>query len=213
MRYEVGYVKNWEEFREKLNFLPKAQIDKYPWNCAYQPETYAQLAWNEDGLFVYMRSYETEIRAVETGDNGDIYMDSCLEFFINPCPDEVFFCNFEVNPRGAMYLASGLEDRDARVLQSRSEYGGFDLPLCDPSKFNGKGYWDVCYRVPTAYFKQFNPDFVLSEGTALRANFYKCGDGTKVPHYGCWSPITSGEEIPNFYHVCDFGEIILKSGK
>lgn len=213
MRYDACYVKDMASFRAALETLPKAQVDKYPWNCAYQPETYAQLAWNEEGLFVYMRSYETEIRAVETGDNGDIYMDSCLEFFVNPCPGEVFFCNFEVNPRGAMYLASGPENQDARTLQSRAEFRGFDLPLHDVSGIAEQGYWDVCYHVPTAYFKQFNPDFTLSAGASLQANFYKCGDGTKIPHYGCWSPITSGEETPNFYHVCDFGEIVLKSVK
>jgi hypothetical protein len=41
----------------------------------------------------------------------------------------------------------------------------------------------------------------------MRGNFYKCGDKTIHPHYGCWSPI----ELPKpDFHCSDFfGEIIL----
>jgi len=204
-QYRAQYVSNQAAFLEALNTLPKAEVCEYPWACEYRPETYAQLAWNEDGLFVYMRAYEPNPRMEECADNGDIYMDSCLEFFINPCPDEVVFCNFEVNPRGFMYLASGPEALEDRTLEDRGEFGGFDL-----TARVSDAYWDVCYCVPNAYFKKFNPHFALKENDTLQANFYKCGDGTPKPHYGCWSPITSGEETPNFYHVCDFGEILLE---
>ncbi len=204
-RYEAQYVKNFDEFLKVRDTLPKAAVDKYPWNCGFQPCTYAQMAWNEDGLFIYMRAYETDPRMTEEADNGDIYMDSCLEFFVNPCPDAVFFCNFEVNPKGFMYLASGPENLDDRTLEDRSAFDNFDLTASVQAE-----YWDVCYRVPTAYFRKFNPNFSLDAEKILQANFYKCGDGTPIPHYGCWSPITSGEETPNFYHVCDFGEIVLK---
>ena len=204
-RYEAQYVTNWDAFLKAIETMPKAEVTNYPWNCSFQPRTYAQMGWNEDGLFVYMRAYEKNPRMIEEKDNGDIYMDSCLEFFVNPCPGETVFCNFEVNPRGFMYLAFGPEELEARTLQNRGEFSDFELKasVCEE-------YWDVSYRVPTAYFQKFNPNFSLSKEKSLQANFYKCGDGTQIPHYGCWSPITSGEETPNFYHVCDFGEIVLK---
>lgn len=204
-RYEAKYVKNLEEFLNVKETLPKAEVEQYPWNCAFRPRVYAQAAWNEEGIFIYMRAYEKDPRMTEEKDNGDIYMDSCLEFFVNPCPEEVFFCNFEVNPKGVMYLASGPEALDDRTTEDRTAFDNFDLTASVKEE-----YWDVCYRVPTAYFKKFNPNFALAAEKILQANFYKCGDGTPVPHYGCWSPITSGEETPNFYHVSDFGEIVLK---
>jgi hypothetical protein len=39
----------------------------------------------------------------------------------------------------------------------------------------------------------------------LRANFYKCGDGTSVPHYLSWNQVIT--ETPDFHRPEFFGEI------
>lgn len=39
----------------------------------------------------------------------------------------------------------------------------------------------------------------------LYANFYKCADGTSLPHYLSWSPIET--EKPDFHRPDFFGEI------
>jgi hypothetical protein len=42
---------------------------------------------------------------------------------------------------------------------------------------------------------------------SLRANFYKWGDGTSVPHYLTWSHIVT--ETPDFHRPEFFGELFL----
>jgi hypothetical protein len=39
----------------------------------------------------------------------------------------------------------------------------------------------------------------------IRANFYKCGDSTAVPHYLSWSHIAT--ETPDFHRPEFFGEL------
>ena len=159
-----------EDFISQIDRLPRAYVKYYPWNCDYRPETYACMGWNEENLFLYMRSYEDSIR-------------------------------------GYLYLAYGPEDSNHRNLFTSDAFGHFDLEVQDPPRrFNGE-YWDLVCVVPAAYVRQFAPDFQIKEGGRLRANFFKCGDGTKHPHYGCWSEIIPDSAAPDFYRTEYFGEI------
>jgi hypothetical protein len=41
----------------------------------------------------------------------------------------------------------------------------------------------------------------------ITGNFYKCGDETEYPHFGCWNLIAS--PVPDFHRPEYFGEIVL----
>ena len=41
-----------------------------------------------------------------------------------------------------------------------------------------------------------------------KANFYKCGDETLHPHFGCWNPVVAEE--PNFHLPEFFGTLLCK---
>jgi len=45
-------------------------------------------------------------------------------------------------------------------------------------------------------------------GRRVKANFYKCGDNMKTPHYLSWNPI--GTERPNFHTPDYFGTIVFE---
>jgi hypothetical protein len=42
----------------------------------------------------------------------------------------------------------------------------------------------------------------------LRANFYKCADNTRIPHYVSWNPIEVAS--PDFHRPEFFGELLLE---
>jgi len=71
------------------------------------------------------------------------------------------------------------------------------------------GSWTVRYRVPQMLFRKYYGE-VLRPGLAGKANFYKCGDETAVPHYGAWSPPLA--PTPDFHRPDSFGSIVF-SGK
>lgn len=209
--YNVTRVKNREDFLEKAAGLPRAYITHYPWNCEYRPESFGVLGYNDENIFLYMRSYDKKRRAEVYSDNGDIYADSCLEFFFNPCPDsrDVFF-NLEINPRRYLYLAFGEPDMNKRHLYTTDEYNHFDLTILDKEAALSGEYWDVSASIPFSFIKRVMPEFNFIENMRFTGNFYKCGDETPAPHFGCWSKIIPSSSVPSFYETKFFGQILFK---
>ncbi|NLG52769.1 MAG: hypothetical protein GX541_02175 [Clostridiales bacterium] len=210
--YHVTRVENRADFLRKADTLPRAHIGYYPWNCAYRPESYGVLGYNDEYLFLYMRSYEDakNRRAEVYRDNGEIYQDSCLEFFFNPCPESRdVFINLEINPRRFLYLAFGEPDIRKRHLFTTDEYNHFYLTVLDRETALAGDYWDVSACIPFSFIKRVMPEFEKSEKMRFTGNFFKCGNKTPMPHYGCWSEIIPDSDVPNFYKTRYFGEILF----
>lgn len=204
-KYEVVRVASREEFLNKVEELPRAYVKNYPWNCPRRPETFGVLGWDDEFLHIYMRSYDDDRRAEASCDNGDIYKDSCMEFFANPSDESDFFINFEVNPKGYLYLAYGPSDESKRTLLTSEEYKHFGIEIRDIVQ-DGE-YWDFCASVPFAFFEKYAPGFKMEKELSMTGNFFKCGDETKSAHYGCWNNITDAGETPFFYRPDCFGVI------
>lgn len=181
----------------------RLKVQIYPWGGNYQPRTEAELLWKpEQGFQIKMRSYETEIRAENFGDNSPVYQDSCMEFFVNFFPEQSRnYINFEVNPNGAMLSQFG-PDREHRVPIIEK---GCKHPKVSVTRETD--YWEIAYEIPYELIQKLYEGCSFSEGHKIRCNFYKCGDFTKNPHYGCWTPIQS--EMPNFHLPDYFGELII----
>lgn len=81
------------------------KIETYPWGCAYRPETVFRAGWTENGIRVLMECREADpLRRVKQP-NGNVWCDSCMEFFVAPgetAADGYF--NFEMNANGALLL-------------------------------------------------------------------------------------------------------------
>jgi hypothetical protein len=203
MVYQVNrLVSLGEEWR---NDVPKAEVNCFPWDKGegFRPATRAAVAYNDESLFVYMETDETEIRA-ETRGFGHVHTDSCMEFFLSPDPSRSpQYLNWEFNPAGAMHLAVGTGRHD-RVKIPEENYTDF---FQVKTSVHGKG-WNLEYRIPLAFLRRFFPQTELKPGHTMRGNFYKCGDETARPHYGCWSPIELPEpdfHCPDFFGTLTFG--------
>lgn len=206
LSYTVTRVADRADFLRQVDTLPRAYVTHYPWGCEYRPETYGCLGWDDECLHIYMRSYDKYLRAETTCDNGDVYLDSCMEFFMNPIPGvRDIFINLEVNPLGYLYLAIGPEILEDRTLLLSDAYNHFEIEIRDEMP---KGdYWDWCASVPFAFIESVVPEFHKECEMHFTGNFFKCGDETKKPHYGAWSNIEPKTEEPFFYRIDCFGSI------
>lgn len=210
LEYNVKRLAGFEDFMARRDSLERAWITNYPWGCAFRPETYACVAWDGENIYLYMKSSEaTPCDAVDC-DNGDIYMDSCMEFFINPIwrQDAEYFINFEMNPRRHLFLAHGHLTDETRTLLDTTAFNSFSRQIL-PQGSHSDG-WDTFLAIPIEFFRNLHPGFELKSGDELRCNFYKCGDGTPVPHFGCWNDIDPKTEQPNFYRPDCFGRLIFE---
>ena len=135
-----------------------------------------------------------------------VYKDSCVEFFVDTFPEKrLGYVNFETNNSGALLAAFG-PDRDHRTPLWPEDLAGLN-PIAGVENWPEVGdTWILEYKVPLSLFRKLYGDDI-QPGHRARANFYKCGDETEVPHYGAWSPV--GTPAPDFHRPEFFGEIVF----
>lgn len=183
--------------------IPQKFTLSYPWDVnGYKPYAEYELSMDENGFLMHITVRERDPRRVETEHQRDIYMDSCVEWFVNFAPEvcDRYF-NFEVNANGAM-----------RVAFRKNRYEGSMLPhddiaLLDIQTGIGEDTWEVSYRVPFLLIKKYIPSYRYESGMHIRTNFYKCGDKTEFPHFGIWTEYPL--ERPDFHRPEYFGTVRL----
>ncbi|MCE5342414.1 MAG: hypothetical protein LLF96_02340 [Eubacteriales bacterium] len=187
-----------------MSLLEELSMNCFPWDTThYCPESHARIGWTHDGLHVLMYSREPRIRAEEKRIGGEVYKDSCLEFFIGKADQPIYF-NFECNPIGVMHIGMGTSREDRRVLDA------YPAGMRVATSLHRGAWWAVEYVLP-ADFLWNEGKITLKDGVKLRGNVYKCGDASASPHYGVWNPIVWPK--PDFHRPEFFGGMILKENK
>ena len=177
-----------------------ADIDCYLWDVThYTPEAHACVTWSAEGLHVllYAREKEITVRCREFG--GEVYMDSCLEFFLQPFMDDPRYINIEVNAGGFALIGFGAGRAERIRLEEEPE--GMDIRA---SRHRG-GWWAVAYTVPAALLRELYGRTPMP-GDVMRGNFYKCEEHTNA-HFGTWHPVINFQ--PDFHRPECFGEMEL----
>lgn len=174
--------------------------EKYP----YLPTVDFSMAWDENNIFLKYYVREIHAGAVTDFNNGPVWQDSCCEFFVSF--DDKGYYNLEINCIGAHLFGWHGADKqkasdDIMALIERSSTLGSQLPMSVD-----KAQWELVVKVPVKGFFR-HPSLRLHKGFSFRANFYKCGDKTKVPHFVSWNPIATAE--PSFHQPAYFGKVVL----
>lgn len=182
--------------------IPAVDIDNQQWLDPIDITAHAQLCYDDEAFYVRMWAEEADIRAEYPVSDllANTYEDSCLEFFIAPVQGDSRYMNFEINPNCAMgvQIGSTKEDR-TRLVRTDDMYHA--------SSTRTEDGWEVTYRIPFQFVRQFYPGFEAQSGDVLKGNFYKCGNLTTHKHYLSWNPIAS--DTPNFHVPESFGDLVL----
>ncbi len=190
------------------NKVACGQVDFYQWETEkqYRPKCSFQLCFvKEKGIFLKMRTDETNIRAVCKGRDENCWEDSCMEFFFKPFSHRDEYLNFEMTAGGAYLCAAG-KSRDNRIFLK-------ELTKKEPTVLAeiNHGGWSVELFVPCKLIDEvFGEHFSASAGN-YRGNFFKCGDKTESPHFGSFSPM--GELPPGFHNPGLFAKIVVTQRK
>ncbi len=180
-------------------------IDTLNWvGYPYKPKLNFRIG--HTGTEIWLKFYveEKHILAMETRTNGDVYKDSCVEFFI--AFDSNNYYNFEFSCIGTRHLSFGpgrgnrTRISPAIVEQIEIESSLGNQPFEAKS---GNFEWEMMIRIPVFCFT-FN-DISSLEKTLASANFYKCGDATAEPHFVTWNPIET--ENPDYHRPEFFGKV------
>lgn len=197
-----------EEISEKLDKRnQKNLIDTINWNdFSYLPDVSFSIGYT--GLEIIMKFYITEnyFKAEKTETNQMVCEDSCVEFFVSPDDDGIYY-NFEFNGIGTCLLGSGTCRADSKRVNPDIVSGIRRLSSIgnEPvAEKKGKFTWSLVVAIPPDIF--FHHEIKELKGKTFRANFYKCGDKLSVPHYVTWNPVKTS--APDYHQPGYFG--ILK---
>ena len=171
---------------------------------SYKPDVTFRIAHTGNEIWLKFYVVEKCIRAVETRTNGDVYKDSCVEFFISF--DNRNYYNFEFNCIGTRHLSYGpgrgnrtrINPEIVEKIKANSTLGS--------EQFDNKAgdfEWEMMLRIPVEVFV-FDTISKLN-GMQATGNFYKCGDMTDEPHFVTWTPVKT--EKPDYHRPEFFGNL------
>ncbi len=197
-----------EEFATKARG-EKIENCNWPVEFPYSPEVGFRIAHSGDALYVKYSVTEDCVMANVGEDNGEVWTDSCVEFFISF--DDTGYYNFEFTCIGRMLLGFRKEKpncvhADTTILDTIERIPSLGVD-CFAEVIGDGQEWDIMVRIPVSAF--FKHDFGGGlSGVSASANFYKCGDKLSKPHFLSWSPIVTSS--PNFHCPEYFGDIVFE---
>ena len=130
------------------------------------------------------------VRAFCRNDQEPVWQDSCVEFFVQH-GDE--YRNFEFNSLGVCLSATG-QDRHARTPLEEANLKQIlrwpSVTIDSLPQSNQLSDWSLTVAIPLRLIG-------LKTENVFKANFYKCGDETTIPHYLSWAAIQT--PAPDFH--------------
>ena len=191
--------------------LSEAQrLDCINWpDWPYKPDVEFRIGYDCSGIMLEWKVVEQSVRAMQSTPGGEVYKDSCVEFFFQPDPADPHYYNFEWNAAGVMYLAWRTGRHDPEYAPAEVLGGVSANASLGPAPFSEKaaeGPWTLKLHIPMKTL--WHSDIKDLHGLNARANFYKCGDGLKVPHFVSWAPV--GTPVPDYHRPEYFAEIVFE---
>nr|WP_321439227.1 carbohydrate-binding family 9-like protein [uncultured Bacteroides sp.] len=189
--------------QEKIEFnsIGFVNWDSFP----YRPNAKFRIAHSDNAILINYQVEEDAVRAIYGEDNDKVWTDSCVEFFVSPANDGLYY-NIESNCIGTVLLGVG-EDRHGRgrapldVLAGIQRWASLGREPFEERE--GKCSWELSLIIPYTVF--FKHSINSLDGVVIKGNFYKCGDKLSTPHYLSWNPIKT--ENPDFHRPDFFGEL------
>jgi hypothetical protein len=186
----------------------RLSIDVYPWyKGGAQQDTSVGLLYDDEALYLLFVCEDKHIYSVETRPNGDVYKDSCVEFFAMPEPDkQQGYFNFEANCCGVVHLGwgpgrAGRKLSEEQVQKLLKVASSIPTPTRDETP-QDDGWWLAAAIPFEAVNRLGGIRAAPRSGDVWRANFYRCG-GKTDGQFACWNPIQW--ERPDFHRPEFFG--------
>ena len=184
-------------------------IDCVNWKeYPYQPIVKFRAAHTGEAILLHYQVTEASVRAVALADDGRVWEDACVEFFLSPEGND-FYYNFECNCATKLLLHGGPAGGERptaseEVLKSVKRWSSLGTEPFEERV--GECTWEVALVIPASAI--FRHEIETFNGKTMRANFYKCGDKLQTPHFLSWAPIELPQ--PKFHCPEFFGELMFE---
>ena len=183
---------------DRWNSVELAKID-HVWE-EFAPTPYvssARMVHSDEGITVLLTSTEWPLVVKTFEHNGTVCTNSCLEFFFIPNMDDPEYINMEMNPAAIALVAKGPDRGNRPRLNIRGEN----------VKIQAMTEGEQGWRVMAFISYEFLLKHYSHCDKTMRANFYKCGNDTVIPHFSSWNTVPTPK--PDYHRPEFFGKIIL----
>jgi hypothetical protein len=198
----------WKNVAElKLDAIRPESIRPYP-------SVSAKVLYDAKYIYVFYKIRDYNLRCTYKKFLDPVHLDSCIEFFAMP-EAAIGYCNFEFNCRGVLdgaYIEDWTRTPDGFVKAKRLNLKDKETikifttaPEFKEEEISGEFLWYFQCKIPFKLFEKYIGRVVFPENEIWKANFYKCGDKTKTPHWCSWNKTRK----LNFHDPECFGELIF----
>lgn len=202
-------VKNQQNIELALQKAEPQKIRCNNWakEYPYAPQVEFRMVHDGGHLVVRFDVKENYTMAKVDKDNGEVWTDSCVEFFISL--DGNGYYNFETTPIGKMLMAfrkerPNPEYASKEIMSSITRLGTMGTKPFD--EIQGHNHWSMTLIIPAeAMFKHKLKSW---SGVEATMNLFKCGDNLSHPHFLSWKPIRTPQ--PDFHRPEFFGDVKFK---
>ena len=206
--YRVSRVPGHSPAERLRHVAPAITIaeENWPGMSTGLPLTCFRIGREDDRLLLAFEVKERQFRATEQEDNGRVWEDSCVEFFLQPGAGGGYY-NLECNAAGTLLLAHG-RGREGREMASMEVLASIARETRVEVTRRGEEplyRWSVFLDIPFSAF--FRHRLAPRPGERMRGNFYKCGDKLPDPHFLSWNPVIAVS--PDFHRPECFGELVF----
>jgi hypothetical protein len=174
----------------------------------HRPRTEAKALYDDKYIYVIFCVEDRYVRAVAQEYHGEVWKDSCVEFFFTPGEDvSLGYFNLEVNCGGtALFHFQKVPWKDYKTVDleemQRLEIA-HSMPKIVEPEIAKPTTWTIEYRIPLMLLEKYCKVVRPGRGAIWRANFYKIADATSHPHYLTWSVVDNPK--PDFHRPQSFG--------
>lgn len=173
----------------------------------YIPQVRFRIAHTGTAILLNFIVKETGTVAHVDNDNGPVFRDACVEFFVSPSADSNYY-NFEMNCIGTLLMQGGVSGTrralaTPEILASVDRYTTFGNRPFESRTDTVE--WMASMIIPKeAFFLDSIPSF---DGMTMTANFYKCGGTDR--NYITWRAIDTAR--PQFHRPECFDTLKFES--
>lgn len=180
------------------------RIDEYPWyKKGLKQNTEVRMVRTRDSVIINVIAEDIHSSASVLEQNGNVYLDSCFEFFFSPVTEISHrYINLEVNCIGTVYLA--LNFQGLKLLASQDDINCIHVESClekgIPKMPSGKDkVWCLTIKIPFSFIARFWGEYSQERWFC---NFYRCG-GVVEDQYAVWNTVVTKK--PDFHQPLQFG--------
>ncbi len=183
----------------------KADVVCWPDEIPYAPDMTFRIARSGEYLLIVYEVKGLDLRAQALEDHGNVWEDSCCEFFVSD-PEDGTYYNFELNCIGTLLAAKrkSKEDFTRFTEEQMSNILRYSSLERKQVEINGEEFeWSTALCIPLKYIG-VDPENIPE---SLRANFYKCADLSAHPHFLSWNKVdvpTPNFHLPEFFGTLYF---------